>query len=166
MRWSKIKQDMEALLAESLSGRIAFHATRYHEAHDSEGRGWMTLDGKEIVNFCTLSAWNREYEIESFCDSAHHGARLVRRSEGCYTLPEYQNVLREYTKTSIDRALVSDEPLIRALAMLDRRLGKRRLQKLAYVPTSHRLVRQFLELRLEAEGLSPPRTTAREPITL
>jgi len=43
--------------------------------------------------------------------------------------------------------------LIRAFAMLDSRLGKRRLRTLRLANDEHPLVRQFYDLRCEAEGI-------------
>jgi hypothetical protein len=42
---------------------------------------------------------------------------------------------------------------VQALAMFDRRVGKRRLAKMS-VENEHPLVRKFYELRCQAEGLS------------
>ncbi len=66
-------------------------------AHDSEGRGWITFDGKEVVNFCTLSAWQREYELDETRANIgsprdHRTLVTARWAEGFYTLPEYQDI--------------------------------------------------------------------------
>ena len=56
---------------------------------------------------------------------------------------------------SIDEALKSDNIFIRAFAMLDSRLGKRRLRTMHLSDDEHLLVRQFYDLRCEAEGITP-----------
>jgi hypothetical protein len=161
MRWSKVKLAMESLLAESLRGRVAYYATRYHHAHDSEGRGWITFDGKEVANFCTLSAWQRENELDGTRANMgsprdHRTLVTARWAEGFYTLPEYQDTLREYLNMSIESALESGDPLTRALAILDRRLGKRRLRALGYLSKSHPLVTRFYEFRCFVENVAQP----------
>jgi hypothetical protein len=55
--------------------------------------------------------------------------------------------LRAYLDLAIDEALVSENPFIRAFAIIDRRVGKRRLQKLRIEDEEHSLVRAFYELR-------------------
>jgi hypothetical protein len=47
---------------------------------------------------------------------------------------------------------------VRALAIIDRRVGKRRLRMLEVGPLEHPLVRQLYQLRCEAEGvhIQPP----------
>ncbi|WP_337170189.1 hypothetical protein [Gemmatimonas aurantiaca] len=53
-------------------------------------------------------------------------------------------------------ALASSSPLFRALAVLDARVGKRRLRQLAATPDEHPLVRRLRVLRCEAEGIRLP----------
>jgi hypothetical protein len=43
---------------------------------------------------------------------------------------------------------------VRALAVIDRRAGKRRLRSLEVGPLEHPLVRELFRLRCEAEGIS------------
>lgn len=61
---------------------------------------------------------------------------------------------REYLNISIDDALVSENPIIMSFAMLDKRLGKRRL-KLIDKNGLHPMTIKLLELRLECESLIP-----------
>ena len=57
-----------------------------------------------------------------------------------------------YLHLSIDDILASENVLIRAIGMLDRRLGKRRLPALAG-SVNHPLVRLLYVFRCEAEGI-------------
>jgi hypothetical protein len=66
----------------------------------------------------------------------------------------FTGALREYITLSIDDALQSSNSLIQAVAMFDRRLGKRRLQKMTENPPEHPLVNAFFRLRCEAEGIN------------
>src|SRR4051812_28421733 len=50
MKWSKLKQQVESMFAESVRGRVALWTTRYEKAHDRFGRSWITVDGREIVS--------------------------------------------------------------------------------------------------------------------
>lgn len=52
-RWTKRRQRAEALICDSLNGRVQFHHTAYNRAHDRTGRGWITIDGTEVLNGVT-----------------------------------------------------------------------------------------------------------------
>jgi hypothetical protein len=52
---------------------------------------------------------------------------------------------------SIDQALTSPDPVHRALAMIDRRLGRRRFERLVLSANEHTWVRQLYGLRAAAE---------------
>ena len=58
------------------------------------------------------------------------------------------------SKSTVAKSLKSEDPITRALAMIDARVGKRRLRQLASRSDEHPLVRLFLGLRCEAEGVS------------
>jgi hypothetical protein len=47
-------------------------------------------------------------------------------------------------------ALVSDDPFIRAFAIIDRRTGKRALEKLTIGENEHSIVKTFYRLRINA----------------
>jgi hypothetical protein len=71
------------------------------------------------------------------------------------TVGEFTRALVDYCDLSFDEAVASPYMLHRALAVLDRRLGKRRLKALVLSPAEHPLVRRLLALRLETEGVQP-----------
>ncbi|MBR3909189.1 MAG: hypothetical protein IKJ50_05685, partial [Clostridia bacterium] len=75
---------------------------------------------------------------------------INNRSE--YTDDEFCDALACYRLQDIKENIASDNPLIRMFAVLDRRLGKRRLQKLKTEISKQPLwLRQFYELRISAE---------------
>lgn len=177
MQWTKLKKQVEQRFAASVAGRVELRTTNYRQAHDWAGRGWITVDKTEVHNFCTL-----KYQVEhsalaqgireandatDFRDPGHrdgyHEARqqadaiLERRG----VLPQgwYENSLETFLSLSIDDALRSENLLHRALAVLDARLGKRRLRSLELSPEEHPLVRRFLELRRRAEGIGNGQAT-------
>ena len=55
--------------------------------------------------------------------------------------------MRAYLDLPIDEALKSDNPFIKALAIVDRRVGKRTIEKLEIDNSEHSLVKAFYELR-------------------
>lgn len=61
----------------------------------------------------------------------------------------------EYSSLSIDEALSSENIIIRAFAMFDRRLGKRRLRNLSFKSeNTHPLILEFYKIRCDVEGVS------------
>jgi hypothetical protein len=55
MRWSKLKQQVENRIAESLCGRVELHTAHYRHARDSDGRSWLTIDGKELASMAHVA---------------------------------------------------------------------------------------------------------------
>lgn len=58
-KWSKINKEFKNLRAKSMEKTIDIGITSYRKAHDNAGRGYIRVNGKEILNACTLSK-NRE----------------------------------------------------------------------------------------------------------
>jgi len=95
MRWSKLKQLVEDRMADSLQRRVEVHSTRYYSG---EGRGWITVDKREVANFSTLGFSRQTYHLAidesglSFWDlldrneyySARHKAETTLRMQGMY----------------------------------------------------------------------------------
>jgi hypothetical protein len=166
-----LKKAVESLFAGSVAGRVQLRYTNYRHVHDGEGRGWITVDKTEVHQFSTL-----EYYVESNklagaiaingttdwkdpdqCEG-HREAKTqsddILLGQGIATQYWYTRGLQSYLQLSVDEALASDNFLHRALAVLDRRLGKRRLRSLELAPTEHELVRHLLAFRRQAEGLT------------
>ena len=115
MRWSKLKQQIESGFAADVAGRIQLHTTRYRNAHDGMGRSWITLDGVEILNMQHLSgpASNEHSDRHDF---------------GVFTAYDLPEAMLQFLNLNIEDALTSANPLIRAIAVIDRRTGRRRVQ--------------------------------------
>lgn len=140
MRWSELRSRVEAEFAEEIRDRISVHVTRHHERSRS-GRGWITIDGKEIANFCDWSVYypNPEHRA-SYKDAlaAYGELRAWDFKEACWAL----------IHEGIEPALESKEPLRQSLAVLHRKFGKRRLSQLLQHPEElHPLVRFLAEFR-------------------
>jgi hypothetical protein len=141
MRWSKLKQQVEAMFADGVRGRVELRTTRYEKAHDRFGRSWITIDGREVQNMSNYLACG-----DSVADG--NPSRFDAGVFGGYDLPL---AMREYLTLSIDAAIASPNPLIRALAVLDRRAGERRLARIDpdnEVP----IVKELLEVRRRVRG--------------
>lgn len=120
MKWSKLKQQVEAMFADGVRGRVELRTMRYEKAHDRFGRSWITVDGREVANMSNYLACG-----ESVADGNRH-----RFEAGIFAGYDLPLAMREFLTLSIDAAIASPNPLIRALAVLDRRAGERRLARI------------------------------------
>jgi hypothetical protein len=174
MRWSKLKQLIEKRMALSLNGRVELHRTNYHAIRDQWGRAWITVDKQQVWS-CADDPWyqaqyrlTREIEAanesSSYHDPAHATAhyqawdesKAILRQQAVMFTGEFGDLLKSYLSLSIDDALNAESPLLRALAMTDSRLGKRRLRSLAVKnEREHSLVKLLYNTRCAAEGVNP-----------
>jgi len=141
MKWSKLKASVESCFADELKGRVRLHTTGYRRPgrFDDEGRAWITIDGKEIINMpLDTDFWlYGEPELEN--ESRLGQGRLWR-------------AVSDYPDLSINKILESEDSVVRALGMLDRRLGKRRLAKLD-LSTEPPLVQYLYLFRCEIDNV-------------
>lgn len=170
MKWSQLKKRIEDNFAASVHGRVKVWSTRYRHAHDQDGEAWITFDGQRVISLATFS-----YEVE-----AGQVRNKIRRTSGCvdyrnpehqagyysaydeadrivnyqefYPLWEFNKSLFAYLNLSIADALRSTDPLTKALGILDRRFGKRRLKDFDQAGESV-LVKKMYEYRCICEGI-------------
>ncbi len=172
MKWSKLKTAIEGLLADSMQGRLQLHSARYStDVASMMARAWITWDKQELFNIST-AAWLRDYRdlvhqlrVINQCtdftdpnqraayDTASEEAKAILRARGIYSREEFFAALEAYLTISIEEALHSSNTIIKAIAMTDRRLGKRRLQKIAADEIESSLIRRLYQLRCEVEGI-------------
>jgi hypothetical protein len=155
--WNQLKKRYEALIAPSLQGRVKVWATLYRKPATSDGRGWITVDGEQVHSMADVAgdaAYRRFAERAAAMEEAAPGtpaAELFRQPESFFSHWEFREALEECVDSGMDELLASQWPLTRALAMLDRRLGKRRFLRLAGIEDEHPLVQRLYHLRAEAE---------------
>ena len=154
MKWSKLKKLTQDRFDDSLKGRVTLNSTRYGNC--TCGHAWLCLDGTVIANFCTRAYWNRkyyDYEQECYWHSIVTDEES-RRYMGQYV--EYGEQSRQdfyrscwlfVHELNIDQSLASSNPMIQSLAVIDRRLGKRRLQSID-TNMLHPLARKLIGVRL------------------
>lgn len=164
MQWIRLKQCFEALVAPSLQGRVKVFATLYRKPATTDGRGWITLDGEQIHSMSDIAsdAAHRQYsELTARMEEASPLER-IRQPEQFFSHWDFREALQACVASSMDGLLESRWPLTRALAMLDRRLGKRRFLRLENIEAEHPLVQRLYHLRAEAEGWPVASGGARE----
>lgn len=168
MPWTRIQKMLSERLAKSLRGRLAIHQARYRHSREELGRIWVEIDQVEVASFTTTSAVRRRRELtDELMDvnnswgsttAYHHAdqdALALMNAAGEQSDYAAWGDLEAYLSLPIEEALTSTNPLIRALAMVDRRIGKRRLQALRISKRDHPLVFSLYSLRCEAEGIVP-----------
>lgn len=156
--WSSLNNQLTDFLCNDLKNRISYFLTRYHKVHNSYGRAAILLDGKELVCF----SWIESYRREQILREAHekNGVRwdyytpeMIEKwnENAIYSDWNFLAAATSFLEIPIDTALESDDYVIRILAILDRRVGKRTLNKIKEQGDYQELpdwIRQFYELRL------------------
>lgn len=167
MIWSKVKKNVENKFSEKLNNKIQLYITTYgtdYDISDLFNRGWITVNGKEVVNFSTPDSFylnKNDYHFATPTNCAvpteiEYEERTPGRlsEKGEFSKYDLSHCCYVYLDLNIDEAINHKSPIINMLAVLDKRLGKRRLLKLNENEL-HPLVRYFLNLRLESENIKP-----------
>lgn len=160
MRWSKLKAEIESRFCDSMKNRLSINSTAYGAC--TCGHAWISLDKEVIANFCTMAFWKTEPHFDPEKGRFLHGERInennkkYEKFENAYGELSRQDVYGacwEYVHDlSIDQAISSKDPLIQSLAMVDRRLGKRRLREIDD-SSLHPLAKRLLHERMLAEKM-------------
>ena len=156
-----MKQQIEDRMAPSLAGRVQLHVTTYGipdwGSYYTSGRGWVTVDGQEVANFSTDQFLFEYWQLKQATGMQHTWAIPEPLQErGIFPRWWMEDALWEYLSLPIEDAIRSDNPLIRALAMTDRRVGKRRLRRFQIGADEHPLIQTLYLLRCQVEGVGPP----------
>lgn len=158
MNWSKLKKTIEDKFADSVKGKVHIYTTRYTIGSYFMVRGWITIDKKEIANFSTPDnsnkyGWNTPDINERISPEDRTDGFAVEKGE--FSRYDFTDACFEFINMNIENSLSSDNPIIKSFAMLDGRVGKRRLKllKLQDRANLHPLVLKMLDLRLECEKI-------------
>ncbi len=167
--WPSLNQQLRGLLCDSLKHRITYFYTSYSAVHNAYGRASIRLDGRELTQF----TWHNDYLQEAMlfgADAAQYGESIEARetalrsiwnTQGLLGQGDFMNAVSAFRDLSIADALASEDWIVRILAVLDRRCGKRTLQRMAESGECDSWpdwARQFADLRFEAEGISSRRS--------
>ena len=156
--WSKTRQILKERLADSLKGRVDYHYDVYHTNKCKE-KPEMYCEMHVLSIIIDGDAW--------FCTNPNHynftyGSNKKTEEEiiremglvGCeygWDAPQY---VGRFLSMSINEAFTHDNYFIRLLAVLDGRIGKRRLRPLLdNIDNEPEWFRKWIRLRCEAEGM-------------
>ena len=166
LSWSAMRKILEQKnICDSLKGRIQYFATRYKKSHDREGRIAIRLDGKEIFKSCfydweikRAEAWD-EINISkgrktSYKESGEQ-MELGALDKGGFDQHGFYNAFFIYQNSSISNSLVSPDPVVRLFAILDKRVGKKRLINiLSEIDEQPEWLQVFYRLRFESDKIN------------
>jgi len=163
VQWSKVKTRVKALIAPSLRRRIDFHMTQYRVHHNHQGTVctcrdaydlWVTIDKQEVfrASYCRYASESWVFELKTGLSPRNQGleGELVRDFFNRREIHDPWSVkqsLISYLGLNPHRALRSRDPIHKAFAIIDRRVGYRSLTALRIAPAEHPLVRLFYWLR-------------------
>lgn len=159
--WSGIRKKLESeYLAKSLQGHIQYYATTYSRSHDHEGRAAIRYDGKEIIKGCYWYNWTKadqfpkdeKYERRMREENAFMDDTALKL--GVFDQRSFYAAFQEFDQQSIEKSLKSENLIVRIFAVLDRRVGKRRLLMMKdTIEQEPNTFKEFYAIRARAEGI-------------
>lgn len=175
MRWTKTKKLVENLFCDLLKNRIKIYSTSYRCDIGEQRRIWISIDNKEIFNASTAlylmehdKLWeeinnrsNKSYP-DSIYECFPEVVEVVSDGEFLNYILEQRNIfnvdkvyvnLTRYPNYSIGDVLSSKSIIVRALGMVDKRIGKRTLKSLGINNKTHPLIQQFYQIRCDVEEI-------------
>ena len=162
MKWTKLKHLVEQRIASSIRPRFAINSAAYGAC--SCGHAWITLDKKVVANFCTRAFWNiprmfdqsnkkwvsKDPDLTNGIASANSD-ELTNYGE-LSRQDAYQACWEFVHDLTIEQALNSEDPLIQTLAVIDKRIGKKRLKEIE-AENLHPLAQKLFLERCIAENI-------------
>ena len=160
--WSKMRSKLENdYLADSLQGHIRYFATSYSKCPDHEGRAAILLDGKEVIEGSYCEQWSKadllpkDETLQKRLNNEFPFIDETALKYGQFDQRCFYTAFEKFDNQSIEKSLESDDLLVRIFAVLDKRVGKRRLERLSEnTDDKDEIFRRFLHIRMKAEGMS------------
>lgn len=159
--WSGIRKKLETeYLAQSLRGHIQYFVTSYSRSPDHEGRAAIRYEGKEIIKGCYWNHWmkarlfpkDERYETRMKAEYAYMDDTALKL--GVFDQRSFYEAFAEFDNQDIETSLKSENLIVRIFAVLDRRVGKRRLALMEETMEGEPdTFQEFYAIRARAEGL-------------
>jgi hypothetical protein len=140
--------------------RVSIYSTVYGNC--TCGHTWITLDKVVIANFCTMAFWNTRPVFDQEAGKWIRGEEINENNKKYDDLKNtygelsrqdvYESCWEYIHDLSIEQAVQSDGPLIQSLAMIDKRLGKRKIREIN-ADLLHPLAGALLKERMKVENL-------------
>ena len=159
--WSGMRKYLEKeMLAESLKGRVSYFCSTF-----------VGMDGCGMFAVKVDNVPVKQFSMETIASSEYSGGKPVSMPEywkGYWAEKkntsledrqefddvEFADALQQYREISIDKSLASANPIVRMFAILDRRVGKRTLEKITGIMNEQpEWLQFFYKLRMDAESI-------------
>jgi hypothetical protein len=165
-QWSKFKADLRERWASSVRDQLDVHMATYRVLREEYGRLWFTWEGVEVYSFDDAKTHLRTYRLreelealgEDF-EAASGESMAAARAEGQDWVSGFGSSADRFLGLKIGEAILSDDPIVRGLSMVDRRVGKKTVTSVALQREIHPFVRRLRDLRCQAEGWSAAQVT-------
>ena len=139
--WGSMRKQLEQEnICDALKGRVQYFATRYRKSHDREGRVAIRLDGQEVFKSCYFDWYKAREQVISDLTELKKGCsnyweywdivHLEAENRGSFDQFAFYDAFHYYQNHSVDDCLASVSAIVRLFTILDKRVGKRRLQRL------------------------------------
>ncbi len=160
--WSKTRKAMEKRIAPSLRDRV-FYDFEYCRPH------YRTEPPANPKCHCTFCSYNRFFRIvidkkesimiansDVYYKSEWYPTEEEKRRKGLFEIADVAYAMHLYLNVySIDECLSWENPLTYLFAVMDRRVGKRTVQRLYKdMENKPQWIQRFIRLRAEAEGIA------------
>ncbi len=158
--WNGIRSRLENnYLAQSLKGHIRYFATSYSKCPDHYGRASIVFDGKEILSGSYYYPYSKahllpehlRYSVGLPYDRMDNTAlEFGRFDQQCF-----YHAFEIFDNQSIEKSLYDENLLVRIFAVLDRRVGKRRLLAMKEnINNEPEIFQEFFFIRINAEHIN------------
>lgn len=141
MSWSGLKKQIEERFAPSLRGRVSLFKTRRRSARGATLHCGIRIDGKEILSGNSYERPWRETDEPR-----------TQEDHSFFNGEDFNNATNGYLDLTIEEIISSENIVVRAIGMLDKRLGKRRLRAMD-LSNQPKLLRRLWQFRCLAENL-------------
>jgi hypothetical protein len=156
MQWSKLRSRLLELTAPSLRKRVDFHLINYRKLSELANEFIVSIDGRKVFS-ASYSRYNIAQHIKTRTTGlmAHGDGPGPWKVEKALTRKEVHNpcditsTIRTYLDIDPHIALTSSDPILRSLAMIDKRIGKRTLKSIELPEDEHSLVKTLYTLRTD-----------------
>jgi hypothetical protein len=142
-------------VAPSVRKRVDFHLITYRKLSELANEFIVTIDGEKI-----FSASTTRHNIAQYFETRKTGLLACgdgpdpKKVDDALTVREVHDPsaitssIRTYFDIDPHFALTSSDPILKALAMIDRRIGRRTLKSIELPEDEHSLVKAFYRLRM------------------
>jgi hypothetical protein len=156
--WSAMRKKLEQEnLCASLKGRVKYFATRYRKTHDCEGGVAVRVDGREVLRSDFFKWAKLMYTDRPRCEfneKSWDEINMDTHEKAGFDQYAFYSAFYKYDNQSIEQSLNSDDAIVRMFAVLDKRTGRRTLEKLLPAAAGQpEWLIFFYRLRIQAENM-------------